>query len=157
MRLPQATDGNWQPLVGPLVASLLVLVEPRSFWRPEVRTVAVVTVGTVFMLFLTACSDTPAVEEGSTSLGISLGEIQSEFPVFDFEPLPLEDGRSATIARKFPKIAELEIVEFALIGPEHDLTEAVVLFSTEIDWIDALDVGAFIYGGPRREWHRLDG
>ena len=37
-----------------------------------------------------------------------------------------------------------EIVEIVLVGPPHELNEAIVLFSTRIDGVDATDVGAFM-------------
>ena len=100
------------------------------------------------LLGLTACSgSSPTGSDSSpTGLGISRSAIQSEFDYFDFEPLPRSDGQAAVIGRKFPEIAAMtgEIVELILVGPEHELTEATVWFSTEIDGIDAGDVGVFI-------------
>lgn len=96
------------------------------------------------MLGLTACSDNCPSNE-PTGLGVSRSAIQSEFGIFDFETLPPRvDGQSAVIGRKFPGTGTREIIELVLVGPEHELTEATVLFSTEIDGQDALDVGAFI-------------
>ena len=98
--------------------------------------------GAVLVLVLIGCSDT------STSLGISLSEIQSEFepPIFELERYHDRDGPPAIIIRKVPDIAKLtgEILEFTLIGQEHDLAQATVLFATEIDGMDAMDAGVFI-------------
>ena len=96
----------------------------------------------VALLSLTACSDSSL-----TGLGISRGAIQSELDHFDFEPpLPRSDGQPAVIGRKYPEIAAMtgEVVELILVGAEHELTEATVWFSTEIDGLDARDVGAFM-------------
>ena len=76
---------------------------------------------------------------------IPRSSIQAELEsVFEFEPLDLSDGQPAVIGRKDPYIYKRERVEVILIGPEDELTGAQIRFSTEIDGIDAMDVGRII-------------
>ena len=80
-----------------------------------------------------------------TPTPISLSSIQAELePAFEFEPIDLPDGQPAIIGRKYPSITIREIVEVILIGPEDGLTGAEIRFSTEIDGIDAIDVGRIL-------------
>ena len=97
----------------------------------------------------------------ATGLGISLSEIQTEFSSFDFYPdeIPLrvafrlslvydfERQQPVVAASKLPGIAFSigESVDLLLIGPEDDLTSAIVLFERTIDGFDAIDVGWFIH------------
>lgn len=128
-----------------------------------------VGVSSIFVaLALTSCStgggsdptETAPTPSDATGLGISLSEIQAEFSSFDFYPdevpfrvavrlslvYDFERQQPMVAASKFPDIAvdTGETVDLLLIGPEHDLTSAIVLFERTIDAIDATEVGWFI-------------
>ena len=96
-------------------------------------------------------------ETVSPSLGVSLADIRSALPYFDYyldDDIPsqvasrlslIHDGQQPFIAAsKYPDIAVLtqETVDLLLVGPQDQLTQATVLFDTDID---ATEVGAFIY------------
>ena len=101
-------------------------------------------------LLLLACSNEVIVVATPTLMPptptpISRSSIQAELePIFEFESIELPDGQPAVIGRKHPSSLKRERVEVVLIGLEDELTGAEIRFSTEIDVLDASDVGWII-------------
>ena len=121
---------------------LLVLFPVLALSSGCINVVAPTPTPVVPIPTLVAPTPTPVVP---TPTPISLRSIQAELePAFEFEPIDLPDGQPAVIGRKYPDFVNREIVEVILIGPEDGLTGAEIRFSTEIDGIDATDVGRII-------------